>query len=467
MTQNDRTNRLIMWIVTFCDFELLNIIILFFSKVNADMMAIDNKTQQNLFVIICNLALLVSESKFHTIIHERIVSAGNVLRSVLFLALAQVVIAYIAMRHLLFDIAVGRLLLEIGALFFILLLVLRLIERNTIKWLRRLGRNTRTITFVGSDTELCRVYDQLLENPTTGYQMQGYYAEENLDCGRAKWMGTISGLVTDIMKGKDIQFGDELYVCISRRESRTIRLLAKECDRQLTRFYYVPLSVESIGLEFQREYVNDLEIYTTHESILKQPVNQFYKRFGDIVGAMVGLALTGLVLPIVYFVVKKQSPGPLFFKQMRTGLDGKPFMIYKFRSMHVNNEADRLQATKHDVRKFPFGSLMRKLNIDELPQLWNVLKGDMSIVGPRPHMLMHTEMYSDLIDKYMVRHFVKPGVTGWAQVTGFRGETKELWQMEERVKRDIWYMEHWNIWLDIRIIWLTIKNIIVHDEFAY
>ena len=142
-------------------------------------------------------------------------------------------------------------------------------------------------------------------------------------------------------------------------------------------------------------------------------------------------------------------------------------MMLKFRSMHMNKDADRLQATKDDPRKYPFGNFMRKSNIDELPQFLNVLKGDMSIVGPRPHMLAHTEQYSALIDQYMVRHFVKPGLTGWAQVTGFRGETKELWQMEGRVKRDIWYMENWSIWLDIRIIWLTAKTIFVHDKNAY
>ena len=141
--------------------------------------------------------------------------------------------------------------------------------------------------------------------------------------------------------------------------------------------------------------------------------------------------------------------------------------MLKFRSMHVNKDADKLQATKDDPRKFPFGNFMRKSNIDELPQFLNVLKGDMSFVGPRPHMLLHTEQYSHLIDKYMVRHFVKPGLTGWAQVTGFRGETKELWQMEGRVKRDIWYMEHWSFWLDLRIIWMTVKNLFKHDEMAY
>ena len=135
--------------------------------------------------------------------------------------------------------------------------------------------------------------------------------------------------------------------------------------------------------------------------------------------------------------------------------------------MHINKDADRVQATKDDPRKFPFGSFMRRTNIDELPQFWNSLIGNMSIVGPRPHMLAHTEQYARLIDKYMVRHFVKPGITGWAQVTGFRGETPELWQMEGRVKRDIWYIQHWSLWLDLRIIVMTIALLFKNNEQAY
>jgi putative colanic acid biosynthesis UDP-glucose lipid carrier transferase len=177
--------------------------------------------------------------------------------------------------------------------------------------------------------------------------------------------------------------------------------------------------------------------------------------------------MVALTFPVIWIIIKIQSPGPIIFKQERTGLDGESFKMYKFRSMHVNREADLKQALKDDPRKFPFGNLMRKTSIDELPQFWNVLKGDMSIVGPRPHMLAHTEMYAQLIKKYMVRHFVKPGITGWAQVKGYRGETKELWQMEGRVRRDIWYMENWSIWLDIRIVWLTFKSLFRHDENAY
>ena len=135
--------------------------------------------------------------------------------------------------------------------------------------------------------------------------------------------------------------------------------------------------------------------------------------------------------------------------------------------MHVNADADLVQATKDDPRKFPFGEFIRHTNIDEFPQFFNVLKGDMSIVGPRPHMLAHTEQYGNIIDKYMVRHFSLPGITGWAQVSGNRGETKELWEMEERIQKDIWYIENWTFWLDIKIILKTALTLIIPDKNAY
>ena len=160
-------------------------------------------------------------------------------------------------------------------------------------------------------------------------------------------------------------------------------------------------------------------------------------------------------------------PGPIFFKQKRSGENGNEFWCYKFRSMRVNIDSDELQATANDPRKTKIGDFIRKASIDELPQFINVLLGQMSVVGPRPHMLKHTEEYSRLIDKYMVRHLVKPGITGWAQVTGYRGETKELWQMEGRVQRDVWYLEHWTFLLDLYIIYKTIRNAIQGEKEAY
>ena len=177
------------------------------------------------------------------------------------------------------------------------------------------------------------------------------------------------------------------------------------------------------------------------------------------------------LFPFIYLIVaiitKLTSPGPVFFRQKRNGLNGEEFYCYKFRSMKVNAQSDTLQATEHDPRKTKFGDFLRRSSIDELPQFLNVLKGDMSIVGPRPHMLKHTEEYSELINQYMVRHFIKPGITGWAQVTGCRGETKELSQMEARIRKDIWYVENWSFWLDLRIMYLTVKNAIHGEQNAY
>ena len=453
-----------MWMVIAGDFILLNIIIIIEHQIRAKVWGWE---EYHMFMEISNTALLIAEWKFHAAIHERVVSAGEILQRASLLTLTQIAIAYMLMRHVMFWTGAGWLLIKIGLLFWVSVVFLRLAERNLIKHFRRLGRNTRTVTFVGNNSELARVYDQLMNDPTKGYRILGYYADSKYEFARVPWLGTLKGLLEDAEKGQPPALGDELYVSLSRKERTAIRQLSHLCDSQVTRFFYVPVSVESLGLNMHREFLSDIELFTTHESPLENVVNRGIKRAFDIGIALVALALTGILMPFIYLIIKLQSPGPVFFKQLRTGMDGREFVCYKFRSMHVNNDADKLQATKDDPRKFPFGNLMRKTNLDELPQFWNVLKGDMSVIGPRPHMLAHTEQYSHLIKEYMVRHFVKPGITGWAQVTGYRGETKELWQMEERVRRDIWYIEHWTIWLDFLIVWLTFKSFFVHDENAY
>lgn len=194
-------------------------------------------------------------------------------------------------------------------------------------------------------------------------------------------------------------------------------------------------------------------------SKLNQNKNRALKRTFDIIFSIFALIGIALLFPFVAYKIKSQSEGPVFFSQVRTGKDGKDFKCYKFRSMHINDEADLLQASEDDPRTFSFGLFMRQHNIDELPQFWNVLTGDMSVVGPRPHMLYHTEKYAKLIPDYMERHAVKPGVTGWAQVTGYCGEMKNLSDVEERLKRDLWYIEHWSFKLDCRIIWMTVSAI--------
>ena len=193
----------------------------------------------------------------------------------------------------------------------------------------------------------------------------------------------------------------------------------------------------------------------------------FFKRIIDFWIALVTLILISPVLLIITILLYVFNEGAgAFFLQERPGLHGRIFKIIKFKTM--NERKDASGKLLPDVQRITkFGRFVRNTSLDELPQLINVLKGDMSLVGPRPHMLKHTEEYSHLINKYMVRHFVKPGITGWAQVTGFRGETKELWQMEGRVQRDIWYIEHWTFLLDLYIMYKTVYNVIRGDKEAY
>lgn len=482
MSKNNQSNRLIKWVVMVGDFVVLNGVLMAFSYWHWRMAAWD-KGMLNVFVLVNNIALMLSQLRFSTIIHLRLVGAGDVLQRLVGLTTLQTLLSYLLLKIFAYDTPIGWLLLEIGTVFVTILLAKRLGERWFIKLYREAGRNTRAVTLVGSDPELAGVFRKLKYDPTLGYRMLGYYGEEELqqliddldvhenrkdkEPVRLKRLGSMVELVAAIDAGEELEMGDELYLCTSRKEKEVIRKISRYCDQHVVRFYYVPVSVETLGLNLKREMLDDMEVFTTYENPLQNSVNRAIKRMFDIGFSILALIPTAIMFPFIYIIIKIQSPGPILFKQVRTGLDGKEFKCYKFRSMHVNKDADRVQATKNDPRKYPFGNFMRKANIDELPQFLNVLQGRMSVVGPRPHMLAHTEQYSQLIDKYMVRHFVKPGVTGWAQVTGFRGETKELWQMEGRVRRDIWYIEHWSIWLDIRIIWLTFKSIFVHDEHAY
>ncbi|MDE6715211.1 MAG: exopolysaccharide biosynthesis polyprenyl glycosylphosphotransferase, partial [Muribaculaceae bacterium] len=231
-------------------------------------------------------------------------------------------------------------------------------------------------------------------------------------------------------------------------------------------FYFVPQVGAHIIRQFELNTVGDIPTLSARPNPLSRSVNRLLKRAFDVVFSGTFLVIFPVILIPVAIGIKVTSPGPIFFKQRRTGYRGKDFMCYKFRTMRVNADSDKLQATADDPRKTSFGNMLRKLSIDELPQFYNVFKGDMSIVGPRPHMIKHTKDYSALIDKYMLRHTVKPGITGWAQVNGFRGETRELWQMQKRVECDVWYTENWNLWLDIKIIVRTVFNAITGEEAA-
>ena len=301
---------------------------------------------------------------------------------------------------------------------FALILFSRLIEVLLIKFFRQSGRNTRSVVFVGNDPALLMLYRNLISDSSTGYKIAGYYANQDMEnCPEAiVKLGDIKDLNHQIeqsandennengIKGNhskwDITSIDELFCCLSHDEHEEIVKLMKFCDKNIIHFFYVPRMSGNFLLNLQPEQLGETMVFTNHYEPLSQPFNQFIKRTFDIVVSLAVCIILLPFIPIIAWCIKRQSPGPVFFKQDRTGHNGKTFTCLKFRSMHVNSEADSLQATKDDPRKFPFGNFIRKTNIDEFPQFFNVLKGDMSIVGPRPHMLAHTEQYGNIIDKY-------------------------------------------------------------------
>ena len=455
MRNNNQTNRLIKWIVVAFDFVILWCIL----WITIDLFLTYERWEDDkrmTFWLLCNISFLLAETRFGTIIHERQVGAGDILKRTVMLVGTYTLLIYLFLRAVHFMSKVGWYFLIIGVGLLVVLLLARFVERWILKYLRSAGHNTRHVTLVGNDESLQKLTNKLIGNPTHGYRISNHFenAENFLE------QTTLNSQPSTLNS-----LGDELYLCVPRSERQVIERISELCDRQMIKFYYVSPANESLNL--QSVLFDEMEVFASYVSPLEEPLNSLLKRVFDIIVSIIALAFTALLLPFVAIGIEVQSPGPLLFRQRRTGMDGKDFWCLKFRSMHVNADSDRKQATKDDPRKFPFGNFMRKTNIDELPQFWNVLMGDMSIVGPRPHMLAHTEQYSALIGKYMVRHFVKPGITGWAQVTGFRGETNELWQMEGRVERDIYYIQHWSVWLDIRIIWMTIKSIFITDKNAY
>lgn len=199
----------------------------------------------------------------------------------------------------------------------------------------------------------------------------------------------------------------------------------------------------------------NIELSSNDVQIRKMPIG---KRIFDI---LISVGVLALIFPWVYVIIlvgiKLTMPGRVFFLQKRTGVGGNTFICYKFRTMQPNADADVVQAYKGDPRITPFGKFLRDTSLDELPQFWNVLKGDMSVVGPRPHMLLHTYEYERLIPQYVQRLAVRPGITGWAQVNGLRGETENLEKMKKRVEYDVWYIGHWSVGLDLRIIGKTMR----------
>ncbi|WP_028870601.1 undecaprenyl-phosphate glucose phosphotransferase [Psychroserpens burtonensis] len=269
----------------------------------------------------------------------------------------------------------------------------------------------------------------------------------------------------DYIKKEEI---DEIYCSISELTNQQILEIADFADNNLKILKFLPDNKDIYSKKLRYEYYDYIPILSLRTIPLEDSFNTIVKRFFDIIfSSLVVIFILSWLTPVIAVLIKLESKGPVFFKQSRNGFNYKEFDCYKFRSMTPNKDAHLYQATRGDQRITKIGRLIRKTSIDELPQFFNVLFGDMSVVGPRPHMVSHTNMYAKKIDKFMVRHFVKPGITGLAQISGFRGEIESDKDIIGRVKFDIFYIENWSLLLDIKIIAKTFMNAVKGDDKAY
>jgi putative colanic acid biosynthesis UDP-glucose lipid carrier transferase len=244
--------------------------------------------------------------------------------------------------------------------------------------------------------------------------------------------------------------------------------LAQEAEAQFVYFKFVPDYNIFVNRNIYVDFVNDIPVLSLRKEPLEDTGNRIKKRALDVVlSSLAIIFILSWLIPLIALLIKLDSKGPIFFIQLRSGKNNQPFRCLKFRSLQVNDQADSVQVSRNDNRITRIGRIMRKTNIDELPQVLNIFLGDMSLVGPRPHMLKHTEQFAELYKEYMIRHFVKPGLTGWAQVNGFRGEIKDNEFLRKRVEYDTWYMENWSLYLDLKIIFLTIVVTIRGDKNAF
>ena len=351
--------------------------------------------------------------------------------------------------------------------FFVLLMISRFLSMKLLKYIRAQGYNFKTFVVVGANESGERIRKILAKDLTYGYKFLGFF-DANADpliVDSASVLGDFNAIQKFVAERKV----DEMYVALHIDQIEVINKLTQICEQNMVRIKFIPdFQLYTKSSKVEVSFYENTPVLMFRTEPLEYAINRLLKKAFDVVFSLLVIVLVfPWLFPVIMLLIKIESPGPVFFKQERSGRDNRSFMCYKFRSMYVNGLAHRKQAEKGDSRITRFGSFIRKTSIDELPQFFNVFLGDMSVVGPRPHMVNLAKEYSDLINNYLVRQYAKPGITGWAQVNGYRGETKELVDMENRVEYDIWYIENWSLVLDIKIIIKTIINVVKGEENAY
>lgn len=335
---------------------------------------------------------------------------------------------------------------------FLGVIICRMLIRACARFIRTLGYNTRRIAIAGSMPVAINLAKSFVDEPWLGFIVVGLYDDKQIQSDEIEYKGDFAKLIIDAKAGKI----DRIYLAMSMSDEIKMKILIRELTNTTCSVILIPDIFTFNILQSRTEEVNGVPVVPLFDTPING-VNMVFKRLEDIFVSLLIIILISPLLLIISIAVKTSSHGPVLFKQTRYGMDGKAIKVWKFRSMTVmENDAFVRQATKNDVRITKVGGFLRKTSLDELPQFFNVLSGGMSIVGPRPHAVAHNEQYRNLIEGYMLRHKVKPGITGWAQINGWRGETDTIDKMQKRVEYDLEYIREWSIWLDLKIIFLTI-----------
>lgn len=320
----------------------------------------------------------------------------------------------------------------------------------------------RRVVIIGNG-EMSYKAASYLGRPDSGYEFVGVFNDVDDPRHRLPMLGRKSDCIDYCVKHNV----KEIFSTLMPESGEDFRELINRAEQECIRVKFLPDFKMIFARDVNLSIDNDLLMIRFRDEQLEKFENRIIKRAFDLCFTMI-LIVTVLwwLIPILSVLVLVTSGYPVFFIQKRSGRDGRVFDCYKFRTMRMNPEADEKAVEPNDPRLTRFGAFLRRTSLDELPQFFNVIKGDMSVVGPRPHMIRHTREYSAIISRYMVRHFLKPGITGWAQTNGFRGDITGN-RMEERVKKDIWYIENWSFLLDIQIILKTIRLMFTGDKHAY
>lgn len=334
--------------------------------------------------------------------------------------------------------------------------VKRILLRLLLHYYRRQGYNLKHVLVVGAG-EMAREYVKAVRRAKElGYHVVGYLAQTNARWPDVKYLGDFSRLAA-LAAGNSL---DEVVIALPAEEYNRMPEIIAGCEKGGTKLSIIPFYAQYIPAHPQFDEVNGIPLMNLRRIPLDNIGNACIKRAMDIVGALMLLIVTSPIMLVTAIGVKLSSPGPVIFAQERVGRNKKPFRMYKFRSMRVNSQENSGWSTDTDDRKTAFGAFIRKFSIDEFPQFWNVLKGDMSLVGPRPEVPYYVEQFKEEVPLYMVKHQVRPGITGWAQINGFRGDTS----IKGRIEHDIDYIENWSLPFDLKILFLTVCKGFINSE---